>query len=268
MKKFLIYTVVAALATFLATLAAGLSFWAVFILAEIGCLILVLGQGNPPNPPSHPRLAKWLGVALTAYVVFLAGGFWFTGIFPVTKGVLSRTILRRDAQAALRANDGLGPVSGVIADNLIKEGDKLAARVSSLITNGSPQDVTNALGSFKSRWSTIKSGLEPTLAPKPAPTSSSASAKPKFEAMPTGTHLIRVAPKEETNWKVIPKDLYWSLSARNDGGDWQLKPFDGHSVQYKKGQSQLTDITGLGNTIKLINDGGEELEFDLVVKSR
>jgi len=98
-----------------------------------------------------------------------------------------------------------------------------------------------------------------------APTSS-ASTKPKFEAMPAGTHLIRVAPKEETNWKVIPKDLYWSLSARNDGGNWQLKPFNGHSVQYKTGQSQLADITGLGNTIKLVNDGDKELEFDLVVK--
>lgn len=96
--------------------------------------------------------------------------------------------------------------------------------------------------------------------------SSPVSSKPKFETLPPGIHLIRVAPREETNWKVIPKDLYWSLSARSNGGDWQLKPFNGHSVQYKNGQSQLTDITGLGNTIRITNDGDKELEFDLVVK--
>ena len=91
--------------------------------------------------------------------------------------------------------------------------------------------------------------------------------KSGFDVIPgTGYYVYEVAKNEETNWKVVPKHLYWSLSAKQNG-DWDLIPFTGKVVTYQKDQDQLVDLTGLDNTFKIKNKG-DDMVFDLIVKPR
>jgi len=90
--------------------------------------------------------------------------------------------------------------------------------------------------------------------------------KSGFDVIPAGHYVYEVAKNEETNWKAVPKHLYWSLSAKQNG-DWDLIPFTGKVVTYQKDQDQLVDLTGLDNTFKIKNKG-DDMVFDLIVKPR
>ena len=92
--------------------------------------------------------------------------------------------------------------------------------------------------------------------------------KSGFDVIPgTGHYVYEVAKNEETNWKAVPKHLYWSLSSAKQNGDWDLIPFTGKVVTYQKDQDQLVDLTGLDNTFKIKNKG-DDMVFDLIVKPR
>ncbi|OGF30150.1 hypothetical protein A3H09_02010 [Candidatus Falkowbacteria bacterium RIFCSPLOWO2_12_FULL_45_13] len=217
------YTGVAALVAVLVMSFTGLSFWAILVLAEVGYLTVTFRQ-------SHPRLAKWLVVGLLCYGAFVLGAYWFSGIFPLTKGVFSRATIQRDARAALLASDGLGPAQAVVVNNLTKAGDKLAEEINNLMaTNGSPRDITNALGQFRVRWSTIRSSLEPAIPPptlKPAKATSTV-VKPMFPGVTLEINLtngqvltIHDDIRQGQSWRYL--SFNGAFSHRIDKGDGDL----------------------------------------------
>ncbi|MDD4901114.1 MAG: hypothetical protein PHS62_03315 [Patescibacteria group bacterium] len=209
MKKNLVFTGTAILAAFLCTTLLGWSFWLVLIATGLGAITLALCESE-----QYKKYTKWPTRILIGYGLLLLGGYLFSGTLPLSRGVLSRVIIRRDAQVALQANDGLGKVSTAIATRLAIEGELLATNVYKLLaTNGPPEDITNALKEFRIRWATIKAGLDPVPPPPPPKPAKASSVGPTLPGKTLEVNL--------TNGQV------YAVDDLRQGQHWRYTAFNG-----------------------------------------
>lgn len=200
--KFMKYTGVAILIALSFLLAMHWSFWTILFLLGTGYGLYILRA-------THPRLAKWIGVAV---VTVLIGG-WTWSFIKGNYRLTASSFPQLHGQIVKLMNPGLARVKTKLILELRKKEDTLEAEIPALMQATNHAEVIRRTQELIDLRKNIEKLLAQADPPKPAPIHS-VSPDSDIITIGSGVYNFRLNPGETNDkWIIVEKDHSYSFSS-------------------------------------------------------